>query len=146
MLSRIKQYILSSLLVATFFFYTIYYRTNDTKQIPTDLAAPNQLPMPITPMMGTYKDGEFTSDSIDAFYGNVQLKVSIAQGRITNVKWLDYPKVHKHSLFLNTFTLPTLRTEAIQAQSANVDIVSGATATSEGFRQAMTSALALAKK
>ncbi|MCL4384282.1 FMN-binding protein [Patescibacteria group bacterium] len=90
---------------------------------------------------GHFKNGQYTGDSTDAFYGNVQVRVTISSGKITNVQFLDYPQDRDRSLAINTVAMPQLTSEAIQAQSANVDVVSGATATSQAFVQSLQSAL-----
>lgn len=97
------------------------------------------------PMMnGKYKNGTYTGQVTDAFYGNVQVKVTITNGRISNVQFLDYPHDRSNSVRINSQATPLLAQEAIQVQSSNVDIVSGATATSEAFMQSLASALAQA--
>jgi uncharacterized protein with FMN-binding domain len=92
-----------------------------------------------------FKDGQYTGPSTDAFYGNVQVKAIISGGKITDVQFLDYPQDRSHSVEINTYAMPILKSEAIQAQSSQVDIVSGATATSQAFMQSLQSALAQAK-
>ncbi len=92
-------------------------------------------------MMGGYKNGSYTGDSVDAFYGYVQVKAIISGGKITDVQFLDYPHDRSNSVYINSQAMPYLTQEAIQAQSANVDIISGATATSQAFQQSLTSAL-----
>lgn len=93
---------------------------------------------------GRYRDGVYTGNSADAYYGNVQVKVTIQSGRMTNVQFLDYPHDQQNSLYINSFATPQLASEAITAQSANVDIVSGATETSQAFIQSLQSALSQA--
>lgn len=104
-------------------------------------------PCPVVPVAAkrTYKDGSFTGAVADAYYGNVQVKVVVSNGKITSVTFLDYPKDRQHSAELSAYATPILSQEAITAQNANVDIVSGATATSEAFIQSLTDALAQAK-
>lgn len=111
---------------------------NTTPQ-PTPTAAP--IPKPV----GQYKDGTYTGNSADAYYGYVQVKVTISGGKISNVKFLDYPSDRSTSREISSFAIPQLTSEAIAAQNANVDIVSGATDTSLAFRQSLGSALAQAK-
>ena len=113
------------------------------KQKPITLPLPTPSPTP-TPR-GLYKDGTYTGNVADAFYGNVQVQVAIANGKISNVIFLNYPQDRGRSVAINTQAMPFLKAEAIQAQNATVDIVSGATATSEAFRQSLASALVLAR-
>jgi uncharacterized protein with FMN-binding domain len=96
---------------------------------------------PQTASSGQYRDGTYTGLSANAFYGQVQVRVAIANGRITSVTFLNYPQDRRTSARINSFAVPQLQSEAIQAQSANVDVVSGATLTSEAFMQSMQSAL-----
>lgn len=94
---------------------------------------------------GAYKDGTYTGTSEDAFYGNVQVSATISSGKITSVTFLTYPNSSPNSQDINVQAMPLLRQEAVKAQSANVDIVSGATQTSEAFAQSLQTALQQAK-
>lgn len=104
-------------------------------------------PMPSAPMMrlGAYKDGSYTGSPADAYYGTVQVKAVIRNGKIVDVVFLDRPHTHENSIFINGQAMPLLTQEAIQAQSAQVDGVSGASFTSAAFKESLASALALAK-
>jgi len=74
-------------------------------------------------------------------WGPVQVQVSIAAGRITDVKTLIYPSGNGHDAAINAYALPQLRQEALDAQSAQIDAVSGATVTSDGYRESLQAAL-----
>lgn len=89
----------------------------------------------------SYKDGTYTGSVADAFYGNIQVQAVIKGGKITDVKFLQYPNDRPNSVAINQQAMPYLRQEAIQAQSANVDGVSGATDTSQAFVQSLSAAL-----
>ncbi len=93
---------------------------------------------------GQYKDGSYTGTVADAYYGSVQVQASISGGKITDVTFLQYPNTHSESVYINQQAMPYLKQEAIKAQNANVDIVSGATFTSQAFIQSLTSALSQA--
>ena len=93
----------------------------------------------------SYKDGTYTGSVADAYYGNVQVRVTISGGQITDVVFLQYPDTHATSVMINSQAMPYLKQEAIQAQSANVQIVTGATFTSEAFSQSLQAALAQAR-
>lgn len=92
-------------------------------------------------MMSKYKDGTYTGDVADAFYGYVQVKVTISGGKITDVQFLQYPNDRQTSVYINSQAIPYLKQEAIAAQSANVAGVSGATQTSRAFIESLQSAL-----
>lgn len=99
-----------------------------------------------SPMSSGYKDGSFTGDSADASYGNVQVAAIISGGKLIDVNVLDYPSSHSDSVAINQQALPMLKQEAIQAQNPNnIQIISGATFTSEAFIQSLSSALSQAK-
>jgi uncharacterized protein with FMN-binding domain len=92
-----------------------------------------------------YKNGTFIGDVVDAFYGNIQVQAVVQNGKITDVQFLQYPKDRSTSVKINQQAMPILTSEAIQVQSANVNIVSGATYSSQAFAQSLQSALVKAK-
>jgi uncharacterized protein with FMN-binding domain len=100
---------------------------------------------PATTNSTTYKDGTYTGDVADAYYGNVQVSATIKNGSISSVQFLQYPNSHQTSVMINSQAMPLLQQEAIQAQSAQIDGVSGATYTAQAFTQSLSSALSQAK-
>lgn len=92
-----------------------------------------------------YKDGSYTGSVADAQWGVVQIKAIIQNGKITDVQFLQYPDDRNRSIYINSYADPRLTSEAIQAQSANVDIVTGATDSSEAFIQSLSDALSQAQ-
>lgn len=90
---------------------------------------------------GKFKDGVYKGSSSYVYFGNVEVLVSIANGRINNVKFLQYPNSHATSVYINKQAMPYLQQEALKAQSSKVQIISGATFTSEGFIQSLQNAL-----
>lgn len=107
-------------------------------------AAPS--PTVTVPASTGYKSGTFDGQPVDAYYGLVQVEVTIQNGSIQNVTFLQYPSDRRTSREINSQAMPWLTQEAIQAQSANVDIISGATLTSEGFQMSLQSALQVARR
>jgi uncharacterized protein with FMN-binding domain len=95
---------------------------------------------------GQYKDGQYTGSNADAFYGNVRVEASVQNGQLTDVQFQDYPHDRRTSQEINSQAMPWLKSEAIQAQSAQVDLISGATLTSEAFVQSLQSALDQARR
>jgi len=93
---------------------------------------------------GQYKDGKYTGSVADAYYGNVQVSVTISGGQITAVKFLQYPNTHSTSVYINQQAMPYLQQEAIHAQNAKVQLISGATFTSQAFIQSLNNALSQA--
>lgn len=91
-----------------------------------------------------YKNGTYTGSVADAYYGQVQVQAVINNNKITNLKFLSYPNSHSTSVYINQQAMPYLKQETIQSQNANVQIISGATFTSEAFIQSLTNALSKA--
>jgi hypothetical protein len=74
-------------------------------------------------------------------YGDVQVEVDTSGGRITNVVALQLPSDRRRSAEISAYAKPILHNEAIQAQSAQIDVVSGATYTSDAYAQSLQAAL-----
>src|SRR6266480_4883377 len=85
----------------------------------------------------TYKDGTYTGSAADAFYGTIQVQATVQNGKLTDVQFLQYPNDRDESIQINQQAMPMLKQEAIQAQSANVDIISGATDSSRAFTESL---------
>jgi uncharacterized protein with FMN-binding domain len=90
---------------------------------------------------GQYADGVYTGPAIDAYYGIVQIQAIVQNGRLAAIKVLRYPSDRRTSVAINRQALPMLRDEVISAQTSEVDIISGATFTSEGFILSLRGAL-----
>ncbi|MEU2334139.1 FMN-binding protein [Streptomyces sp. NPDC006654] len=82
-----------------------------------------------------------TGNTVQTRWGPVQVRVTVKSGKITDVTALQYPQDNPHDQQINSYALPQLRSEALAAQSASIDTVSGATYTSEGYQQSLQSAL-----
>ncbi|RVD51044.1 FMN-binding protein [Mesorhizobium sp. M8A.F.Ca.ET.023.02.2.1] len=89
----------------------------------------------------SYADGVYTGPTADAYYGIIQIQALVQGGQLTALKVLKYPSDRRTSVNINRQALPMLRDEAISAQSADVDIISGATLTSRAFIQSLRGAL-----
>jgi uncharacterized protein with FMN-binding domain len=94
----------------------------------------------------TYKDGTYTGAVENAYYGSVQVRTTIAGGKLSDVSFLQYPQSTLHAQVINSLATPALSSEAITAQGAQVDVVTGATATSAAFISSLGSALSQAAK
>ena len=101
-------------------------------------------PTATQPPGALYRDGSYTGSVADAQWGVVQVKAIVTNGKITDVQFLQYPNDRSRSISINSIADPQLTSEAIQAQSANVDIVTGATDSSLAFTQSLSDALAKA--
>lgn len=87
------------------------------------------------------RDGTYTGSAANTRYGPVQVQITVSGGSITDVQVPEYPSSNGRDQQINARALPTLIDETIQAQSAQVDMVSGATYTSTGYRTSLQSAL-----
>jgi uncharacterized protein with FMN-binding domain len=82
-----------------------------------------------------------TGDTVQTRWGPVQVRVTIKSGRLTEVTAVQYPQGNPRDQEINSYALPRLRREALAAQGAHIDMVSGATYTSTGYQQSLQSAL-----
>lgn len=112
-----------------------------TQQSQTSGSSPTSSSASSSSNNGRYRDGTYTGSTADAYYGNVQVSVTISGGRISDVRFLQYPNSHSASVYINQQAMPYLKQEALQSQNANVQIISGATFTSQAFAQSLQSAL-----
>lgn len=155
-----KKIIVSIVVIGTFVIYSFLYRTGFSVILPDttigsrsssgSTTSPADTPGAATTPGATntpgalYKDGSYTGSVADAQWGVVQVQAIIKGGKITDVQWLQYPNDRNRSIYINSQADPQLTSEAIQAQSANVDTVTGATDSSEAFMQSLSDALAQA--
>jgi uncharacterized protein with FMN-binding domain len=166
-----KKVILSGGLILLFILYGLHQRQEDSNvqvtppklavqssSTPNPISSPTptpttdtpvdtstSTPVPTTTPRAKYKDGTFTGPVADAYYGNVQVAAHISGGKIVSIDFLQYPNDRSTSVKINTQAMPYLQQEAVQAQSAQVDAVSGASDTSMAFIQSLSSALSQAK-
>lgn len=101
---------------------------------PAPSASPSAVPSP-RDRDGT--SGTFTGDTIDTRRGPVQVRVTLAKGRLTKIAVLK----GRHDEGAGAHAVPRLTQEALAAQSAEIDAVSGATFTSQGYISSLQSAL-----
>jgi uncharacterized protein with FMN-binding domain len=82
--------------------------------------------------------------SVDMRWGPVQVTVKVKGTKILDVA-ATYPTDHPKSQFINEQAIPMLRAEVLQAQSAQIDLIGGATMTSQAYAQSLQAALDAAK-
>ena len=84
----------------------------------------------------------FTGDVAQTRWGPVQVQITTdGSGTVTDVEVIQYPSGNHEDEQINSYALPELVQETLDAQSADIDMVSGATVTSEGYLQSLQSAL-----
>jgi uncharacterized protein with FMN-binding domain len=147
-----RKYFLGIAVGVVFLAYSVVLRQQHSQPVvaPTSLSQNNSSKSTSTSTNSTpsvqYKDGSYTGSIANAFYGNVQVSVSIQNSKITAVNFLQYPDENPNSIYVNTSAIPYLKQEAIKAQNSNVNIVTGATFTSQAFIQSLANALSQAKQ
>ncbi len=113
--------------------------TDTTAAATTAAAAPtSEASSPTTAKATT---STVTGDVTDTQWGPVQVQLTMVSGKITAVSVLQYPNGNGRDAEINSYALPILVQETITAQSAKIDMVSGATVTSDGYLGSLQSAL-----
>ena len=86
-----------------------------------------------------------TGQDIGTQFGDVQVQAVLRGQQLIDVRSIRLPFSHARSRTISDYAAPRLRAEALRAQSANVDLISGATYTSEAYIQSLQSALDVAR-
>ena len=86
-------------------------------------------------------NGTVTGPVVQTQFGPVQVQVAIANGKITDVTALQLPSDRQRSAYISGIVGPMLQSEALTAQSAQIDLISGATYTSDAYAQSLQAAL-----
>ena len=155
-----KQITLSAFIIITFILYGAHQHSKNadmqiavpknlavlpsaapTSAQPIATAMPTSISTPTSTSAGKYKNGTFTGSVADANYGSIQVQIIVQSGLLAQVKFLQYPNERSTSRQINEQAMPYLQQEAIKAQSAQVDGVSGASYTSGAFIESLSSAL-----
>jgi uncharacterized protein with FMN-binding domain len=117
----------------------------------SSVATTNAASTPTTPVTAaaaasnTLADGTYAGSTDTNKWGPVQVQVTVSGGRITGVVALQTPTDDRKSVSINQRATPTLATETLAAQSAQIDTVSGATYTSDSYQVSLQSAIDLAR-
>jgi len=80
-------------------------------------------------------------DDVPNLFGDVQVQVTFSGAKIVDVRALQLPFDRARSAQISNIVEPYLRSEALQAQSAHIDLISGATYTSESYAESLQSAI-----
>ena len=83
----------------------------------------------------------YTGDTVQTQWGPVQVRITVTGGTITDVTAVQYPSGNPRDQEINAYALPVLHDSVLNAQSARIDMVSGATVTSQGYLGSLQSAL-----
>lgn len=74
-------------------------------------------------------------------YGTVQVQIAVQSGHIVRATAINYPQEGGRDLEINGFAIPQLQRETVEAQSAQIDAITGATFTSKGYKESLQAAL-----
>lgn len=83
----------------------------------------------------------YTGEVAATRWGPVQVQITVQAGKIVSSTAVQYPQSNDRDVQINGYALPILEQEAVQRQSAEIDMVSGATVTSDGYMQSLQSAI-----
>lgn len=116
-----------------------------TTLTPTTTPSPTSSMMSSNSMMSTLKNGTYKGTPSYTRFGNVQVSITVSGGKITAVDNIQLPNDDQRSAQISSYAGPQLQSQAIAAQSANIDGVSGATYTSQGYAESLQAAIDAAK-
>ncbi len=115
------------------------------------VTSPTTVPAPVGVIGGTSGSASGSTQStspvtvngpaVDTRYGPVQVQISVVAGRVVSATAIVYPQSSGRDQEINAYAVPVLQDEAVAAQSAQIDTVSGATYTSDGYRTSLQAAL-----
>ncbi len=119
--------------------------SDQATQAPAATSAPTTAPGATPAPTKASSGGSSASKTVDgpvvsSRFGDVQVEVVVASGKVTDVVALELP-TGRRSGQISQYAGPILRQEALQAQSAKIDLVSGATYTSDAYTQSLQAAL-----
>jgi len=83
----------------------------------------------------------YTGDAVSTRFGDVQVKITVVDGKVTDAEVTQVPWNDHKDQEINSYAVPILNSEAVEAQSADIDMVSGATFTSQGYIGSLQSAI-----
>jgi len=86
-------------------------------------------------------NGTFNGATAQTQFGPVQVQIVVQNGKITSANAIKYPSGNQRDVLIANYAVPQLNAEAVQAQSAKISMVSGATYTSDGYLQSLQSAI-----
>ena len=85
-----------------------------------------------------------TGDSVDTRWGPVQVRITVTNGKVTKAEAVNYPLNNGRDQEINSYAIPALNQETVAAGSDKIDMISGATYTSQGYIGSLQSALSKA--
>ncbi|GAB4076732.1 hypothetical protein GCM10028781_14960 [Nostocoides australiense] len=83
----------------------------------------------------------YAGDAVNTQWGLVQVQITVENGKITKSEVLQVPWSNHKDQEINSYAVPILNQETVDAQNSSIDMVSGATVTSVGYIQSLQSAI-----
>ena len=108
-------------------------------------ASASSRPVAVSGVVGTAASATSGSTTVNGSsvatrYGDIQVQIVVSGGKVTSATTIQYSTRGRDGE-INAYALPVLQQATVSAQSASIDTVSGATFTSEGYKQSLQSAL-----
>lgn len=151
---RITLWVFSTVvLLVLLFSYRTSLNSGGAATAATVPVTPRATPTPTTSSSKTHSgsgssstskagaSGTYSGSVAQTRWGPVQVSITVSNGKITNVSVPVYPNGNGRDAEINSYALPILQQETVDAQSANIDTVSGATVTSDGYLQSLQAAI-----
>jgi len=101
----------------------------------------SQRPSTSSPAAPATVSGTFTGQTIDTRWGPVQVRIVVKSNKITRATAIKFPNDNHHDQEINSVAVPQLQQATVATNGNNFDSVSGATVTSDGYKQSLQSAL-----
>jgi len=136
----VKKYLqITVVLITVLVAFYIKETKSSFQSKPTVLSIPSSPTQ--TVQRGKFKDGIYNGSIEDAIYGDLQVQATVSGGKLTDITELMFPNDNHTSIVINRKALEILRQEAIERQSAEVDIVTGASDSTPAFARSLYTAL-----
>jgi uncharacterized protein with FMN-binding domain len=137
-----RRVILTLVVTAAVLVLLLGYKTASLKSLPTVAIAPtSSTGSGSGNKVSTGKTKTIDGAVVQTQFGPVQVRVTIKGGKLTEIVPLQLPSDRSRDQEIASYSVPILRSEALKAQSAQIDMVSGATYTSQGYIQSLQAAL-----
>lgn len=145
-----RRVILTLVVTAAVLVLLLGYKTASLKSLPTVAIAPTNSTGSSSGSSSGNSSGNKVSTGgtktidgavVQTQFGPVQVRVTIKGGKLTEVVPIQIPSDNGRDQEIASYSVPILRSEALKAQSAQIDMVSGATYTSQGYIQSLQAAL-----
>jgi uncharacterized protein with FMN-binding domain len=130
-----------TIVVLLFGYHTSTNKTSSAATVPSTSGQTTTTSPNASSGSGSSDIKTYTGSVAQTRWGPVQVKITVQSGKITKVTVLQQPNGNPKDAEINSYALPILINETTHTQSADIDMVSGATVTSQGYVQSLQAAL-----